>query len=228
MWNTFHGNQSKSCEVQKGIVWGHAVSIILFGPRLPVKFLDNPFSSVPHWWTDCLTAQSTGTLCKHGSKEHGPEVHEEKGEMWCVQRKAVIKSAVITRCSMWPVSNQQWGSHCEHHFNLHIQKSLEKWHRLQKWLLHNSTAYSNTCLTFDQLPGVQSAGQGMCVLQEDSASGLGMCWHSLDCRAFCSSTLTAWMQSTVLFIWPELPQLAEHFCHSPTHHLPQRHTVIHS
>lgn len=59
----------------------------------------------------------------------------------------------------------------------------------------------------------------MCVLQEDSDSGLGMCSHSLDCRAFCSSTLTAWMQSTVLLVWPVLPQLAEHFCHSPTHHL---------
>lgn len=74
-------------------------------------------------------------------------------------------------------------------------------------------------LTFDQLPVIQSAGQGMCVLQEDSDSGLGMCAHSLGCRAFCSSTLTAWMQSTVLLVRPELPQLAEHFCHSPSHHL---------
>lgn len=59
----------------------------------------------------------------------------------------------------------------------------------------------------------------MCVLQEDSAVGLGTCSHSLDGRAFCSSTLTAWTQRTVLLIWPELPQLAEHFCHSPIHQL---------
>lgn len=26
IWNTFHGNQSKSCEVEKGIVWGHTSS----------------------------------------------------------------------------------------------------------------------------------------------------------------------------------------------------------
>lgn len=76
-------------------------------------------------------------------------------------------------------------------------------------------------LTFDQLLGVQSAGQGMCVLQEVSDSGLGMCSQSLGCRAFCSSTLTAWMQSTVRLVRPKLPQLDEHFCHSPAHHLTQ-------
>lgn len=64
----------------------------------------------------------------------------------------------------------------------------------------------------------------MCVLQEDMDSGLGMCSQSLGRRAFCSSTLTAWMQRTVLLVRPELPQLAEHFCHSPTHQLTQRHT----
>lgn len=79
-------------------------------------------------------------------------------------------------------------------------------------------------LTFDQPLVVQLAGQGMCVLQDDMDSGLGMCSQSLDRRAFCSSTLTAWMQRTVLLVCPELPQLAEHFCHSPTHQLTQRHT----
>lgn len=59
----------------------------------------------------------------------------------------------------------------------------------------------------------------MCVLQEDSEGGLGTCSHSLDGRDFCSSTLTAWTQRTVLLVWPELPQLAEHFCHSPIHQL---------
>lgn len=29
------------------------------------------------------------------------------------------------------------------------------------------------------------------------------------------------MQRTVLLVWPETPQLAEHFCHSPIHHLTQ-------
>lgn len=79
-------------------------------------------------------------------------------------------------------------------------------------------------LTFDQPLVVQLAGQGMCVLQDDMDSGLGMCSQSLGRRAFCSSTLTAWMQRTVLLVCPELPQLAEHFCHSPTHQLTQRHT----
>lgn len=79
-------------------------------------------------------------------------------------------------------------------------------------------------LTFDQLPVVQSAGQGMCVLQEERDSGLGMCSQSLGCRASRSSALTAWVQSTVLLVRPKLPQLAEHLCHSPTHHL---HTHTH-
>lgn len=57
------------------------------------------------------------------------------------------------------------------------------------------------------------------MLQEDTDSGLGMCLHSPGCRAFCSSALTAWMQSTVLLVCPDLPQLAEHFCHSPSHQL---------
>lgn len=78
-------------------------------------------------------------------------------------------------------------------------------------------------LTFDQPLVVQLAGQGMCVLQDDMDSGLGMCSQSLGRRAFCSSTLTAWMQRTVLLVCPELPQLAEHFCHSPTHQLSQKH-----
>lgn len=82
-------------------------------------------------------------------------------------------------------------------------------------------------LTFDQLPVVQSAGQGMCVLQEDSDSGLGMCSQLLGSRAFCSSALNAWMQRTVLLVWPELPQLAEHFCHSPTHHLHNKTQRLH-
>jgi len=80
-------------------------------------------------------------------------------------------------------------------------------------------------LTFDQLPVVQSAGQGMCVLQEERDSGLGMCSQSLGCRASRSSALTAWVQSTVLLVRPKLPQLAEHLCHSPTHHL---HTHTHT
>lgn len=79
-------------------------------------------------------------------------------------------------------------------------------------------------LTFDQPPVVQLAGQGMCVLQDKRDSGLGTCSQSLGCRAFCSSALTAWMHRTVLLVWPELPQLVEHFCHSPTHQLTQRHT----
>lgn len=82
-------------------------------------------------------------------------------------------------------------------------------------------------LTFDQLPVVQSAGQGMCVLQEDSDSGLGMCSQLLGSKAFCSSALNAWMQRTVLLVWPELPQLAEHFCHSPTHHLHNKTQRLH-
>lgn len=51
------------------------------------------------------------------------------------------------------------------------------------------------------------------------ASGLARCWQSAGCRALCSSSPTLWMHSTVLFISPALPHVAEHFCHSPTHHL---------
>lgn len=54
------------------------------------------------------------------------------------------------------------------------------------------------------------------------ASGLERCWQSAGCRALCSSSPTLWMQSTVLFVSPDWPQVAEHFCHSPTHHLGKR------
>ena len=79
--------------------------------------------------------------------------------------------------------------------------------------------FTSNSLTSDQLPSVQSAGQRMCVLQGATDTGLGMCWHWEGCRALCSSKPTAWMQSTVLLARPKLPQRAEHFCHSPTHHL---------
>ena len=69
------------------------------------------------------------------------------------------------------------------------------------------------------MPESQSAGQGMCVLQEDTDSGFAMCLHSVCCSAWRSSKATAWMQSTVRLVKPDSPQLDEHFCHSPAHHL---------
>lgn len=81
------------------------------------------------------------------------------------------------------------------------------------------TVVFQATLTFDQLPVVQSAGHGISVLQDRTDSGFGMDSHWLGGKAFWSSTLMAWMHITVLLATPEVPQLAEHFCHSPTHHL---------
>lgn len=99
------------------------------------------------------------------------------------------------------------------------------------WCTSRETNFAPFCpsvwgqwkLTFDQLPAFQLAGQGICVLQADVDSGLGMCLQSLGSRASCSSAPTARTQRTVLLAWPRLPQLAEHLCQSPTHHLHRRH-----
>lgn len=75
------------------------------------------------------------------------------------------------------------------------------------------------CLTSDQFPTAHCEGQGTSRWQGAVDSGLERCWQSACCKALCSSSPTLWMHSTVLFISPDVPHVAEHFCHSPTHHL---------
>lgn len=73
-------------------------------------------------------------------------------------------------------------------------------------------------LTSLQLPTVQSDGHKMSLLQEMRVLGFRRCWQSLAGRA-CSSEPVVWTHSTVRFLSPWGPHVAEHASHSPAHHL---------